>query len=137
LCFEGVFVPGPREVTEVFWNACCAAAVATGLTGAVHQLKEAMDQFQQKCLMSLSKNRSGVPFLRTDMPRVLIPRESDTTSAVKKEEAFAMIQRTMEEIMTKHNTAFLNSFRQMMVDVFGPSVDKHFEQGESSTAVNG
>jgi hypothetical protein len=71
------------------------------------------------------------------MPRVLIPRESDTTSAVKKEEAFAMIQRTMEEIMTKHNTAFLNSFRQMMVDVFGPSVDKHFEQGESSTAVIG
>jgi hypothetical protein len=25
----------------------------------------------------------------------------------------------------------------MMVGVFGPSVDKHFEQGESSTAVNG
>jgi hypothetical protein len=48
-----------------------------------------------------------------------------------------MIQQTMEEIMTRHNTAFLNSFRQMMVGVFGPSVDKHFEQGESSTAVNG
>jgi hypothetical protein len=31
--FWGVFVPGPREVTEAFWNACCAAAVATGLTG--------------------------------------------------------------------------------------------------------
>jgi hypothetical protein len=43
----------------------------------------------------------------------------------------------MEEIMTKHNTAYLNSFRQMMVGVFGPSVDKHFEQGESSIAVNG
>jgi hypothetical protein len=37
LCFGGVFVPGPREVTEAVWNACCAAAVATGLTGAVHQ----------------------------------------------------------------------------------------------------
>jgi hypothetical protein len=87
--------------------------------------------------MSFSKNRSGVPFLRTDMPRVLMPRESDTTSATEKQEAFAMIQRTMEEIMTRHNTAFLNSFRQMMVGVFGPSVDKHFEQGESSTTVNG
>jgi hypothetical protein len=43
----------------------------------------------------------------------------------------------MEEIMARHNTAFLNSFRQMMVGVFGPSVDKHFEQGESSAAVNG
>jgi hypothetical protein len=28
------------------------------------QLKEAIDQFQQKCLMSFSKNRSGVPFLK-------------------------------------------------------------------------
>jgi hypothetical protein len=25
----------------------------------------------------------------------------------------------------------------MMVDVFGPSVDKHFEQGESSATANG
>jgi hypothetical protein len=101
------------------------------------QLKEAMDQFQQKCLMSFSKNKSGVPFLRTDMPRVLMPGESDTTSAAEKQEVFAMIQRTMEEIMTIHNTAFLNSFRQMMVGVFGPSVDKHFEQGESSAAAAG
>jgi hypothetical protein len=37
LCFEGVLGPGPREVTEAFWNACCAAAIAIGLTGSVHQ----------------------------------------------------------------------------------------------------
>jgi hypothetical protein len=55
------------------------------------QLKEAMDQFQQKYLMSFSKNRSDVPFLRTDMPRVLMPGESDTTSVMEKQEAFAMI----------------------------------------------
>jgi hypothetical protein len=35
--FWGCFVPRPKEVTEVFWNACCVAAVATGLTGSVHQ----------------------------------------------------------------------------------------------------
>jgi hypothetical protein len=33
----GVFVPGPREVTEALWNACCAAAAATGLTSAGHR----------------------------------------------------------------------------------------------------
>jgi hypothetical protein len=37
LCFEGVFVPGPREVTEALWKICCAVAVATGLTGSVHR----------------------------------------------------------------------------------------------------
>jgi hypothetical protein len=101
------------------------------------QLKEAMDQFQQKCLMSFSKNRSGVPFLRIDMPRVLMLGESDATSAVEKQEAFSMIRQTMEEIMARHNTTFLNSIWQMMVGAFGPSVDKHFEQGESSVAAAG
>jgi hypothetical protein len=62
------------------------------------------------------------------MPRVLMPGETDATVAAEKQEAFAMIQQTMEEIMARHNTAFLNSFRQMMVGVFVPSVDKHFEQ---------
>jgi hypothetical protein len=38
--------------------------------------------------------------------------------------------------MARHNTAFLNSFGQMMTGIFGPSVDKHFE-GESSAAVTG
>jgi hypothetical protein len=39
------------------------------------QLNDAIDQFQHKCLMSFAKNRSGVPYLKTDMPRVLLPGE--------------------------------------------------------------
>jgi hypothetical protein len=101
------------------------------------QLKEAIDQFQQKCLMSFSKNRSGVPFLKSEMPRVLMPGETDATVAAEKQKFFGMIQQTMEDIMARHNTAFLNIFRQMMVGIFGPSVDKHFEQGESSATAAG
>jgi hypothetical protein len=74
------------------------------------QLKEVVEQFQQKCLISFSKKRSGVPFLRTDMPRVLMPGETDATTAAEKQEAFGMIQQAMEHIMARHNTAFLNSF---------------------------
>jgi hypothetical protein len=47
-----------------------------------------------------------------------------------------MVQRTLEDIMARHNTAFLNIFQQMMVGIFGPGVNKHFE-GELSTAVTG
>jgi hypothetical protein len=101
------------------------------------QLKEAIDQFQQKCLMSFSKNRSGVPFLKSEMPIVLMPGETDTTTTAEKQEVFGMIQQTMEDIMARHNTAFLNRFRQMMVGIFGPSVDKHFEQGETSATAAG
>jgi hypothetical protein len=86
--------------------------------------------------MSFSKNRSGVPYLKSDMPRVLLPGEPDTTSAEEKQEIFLMVQRTLEDIMARHNTPFLNSFQQMMVGVFGPGVNKHFE-GESSAAVSG
>jgi hypothetical protein len=52
------------------------------------QLKEAIDQFQQKCLMSFSKNKSGVPYLKSDMPRVLLPGEPDTTTVEEKKEVF-------------------------------------------------
>jgi hypothetical protein len=55
------------------------------------QLKEAIGQFQPKYLMSFSKNRSGVPFLKFDMPRVLLPGEPDTTSAEGKQEVFSMV----------------------------------------------
>jgi hypothetical protein len=50
------------------------------------QLKEVVDQFRQKCLMSFSKNRSGVPYLKSNMPRVLLPGEPETTSAEEKQE---------------------------------------------------
>jgi hypothetical protein len=34
----------------------------------LQQLKDATDQFQTKCLMSFKKNRSGVPYLKSEMP---------------------------------------------------------------------
>jgi hypothetical protein len=36
------------------------------------QLQDAVDQFQQKCLLSFKKNRSGVPYLKNEMPKVLL-----------------------------------------------------------------
>jgi hypothetical protein len=35
--------------------------------------------------MSFSKNRSGVPYLKSDMPRVLLLGEPATTSAEEKQ----------------------------------------------------
>jgi hypothetical protein len=122
-------MPDIQDVLDVTFNELSSE----------HQLllKEAVEQFQLKCLMLFSKNRSGVPFLKSDMPRVLMPGETYATTAAEKQEAFGMIQQAMEDIMARHNTAFLNSFRQMMVGVFGPSMDKHFEQGETSATAIG
>jgi hypothetical protein len=44
------------------------------------------------------------------MPRVLMLGETDATPAAEKQEAYDMIRKTMEDIMDRHNTAFLNMF---------------------------
>jgi hypothetical protein len=108
------------------------------------QLKDAIDQFQQKCLMSFGKNRSGVPYLKSDMPRVMLLGEPNTTSSQEKHEALNAFQETIETVMVKHHTTFLNMFKQMMVGVFGPGIERMLsrvshqtsttEVGETSTA---
>jgi hypothetical protein len=108
------------------------------------QLKDAIDQFQQKCLMSFGKNRSGVPYLKSDMPRVLLPGEPDSTAAQEKQEVLNAFRETIDNVMVKHHTAFLNMFKKMMVGVFGPGMKRMLsrvspqassaEVGETSTA---
>jgi hypothetical protein len=108
------------------------------------QLKDAIDQFQQKCLMSFVKNRSGVPYLKSDMPRVLLPGEPDSSSAQEKQEVLNAFRETIDNVMVKHHTVFLNMFKQMMVGVFGPGMERMLsrvspqastaEVGETSTA---
>jgi hypothetical protein len=61
--------------------------------------------------MSFSKNRSGVPYLMSDMPRVLLSGEPDTTFAEEKQEVMNAVQQTIENIMAKHNIVVLNMFR--------------------------
>jgi hypothetical protein len=92
------------------------------------QLKDAIDQFQTKCLMSFGKNRSGVPYLKTEMPRVLLPGEPDTTAFQEKEEALNAFRETAEAMMGKHHTTFLSMFKQMVIGVFGPCMEKVFSR---------
>jgi hypothetical protein len=107
------------------------------------QLQDVVDQFQQKCLLSFKKNRSGVPYLKNEMPRVLLPGESDATSQQEKEECARVFQESADYMLSKHNKAFLGSLQQMMVAVFGPGMEQAFgkapiqggtvELGESSS----
>jgi hypothetical protein len=73
------------------------------------QLQDVMDQFQQKCLLSFKENRSGVPYLKNEMPRVLLPGESDTTTQQEKEECMRVFQESADYMLSKHNKAFLGA----------------------------
>jgi hypothetical protein len=107
------------------------------------QLQDAVDQFQQKCFLSFKKNRSGVPYLKNEMPRVLLPGESDATTQQEREECMQVFRDTADHVLSKHHRAFLSVFKQMMVVVFGPSMEQVFnktpfhggtvEMGESSS----
>jgi hypothetical protein len=92
------------------------------------QLQDVMDQFQQKCLLSFKKNRSGVPYLKNEMPRVLLPGVSDTTAQQEKKECMRVFQESADYMLSKHNKAFLGALQQMMVAVFGPGMEQAFSK---------
>jgi hypothetical protein len=110
----------------------------------LQQLKDATDQFQQKCLLSFKKNRSGVPYLKNEMPRVLLSGETDATTLQEKEECIQVFRDAAEVVLGRHHKAFLGMFKQMMVGVFGQGMEQVFsrvspqgycaEIGESSSA---
>jgi hypothetical protein len=113
----------------------------------LQQLKDATDQFQQKCLLSFKKNRSGVPYFKNEMPRVLLSGETDATTLQEKEECMQAFRDAAEDVLSRHHRAFLGVFKQMMVGVFGPGMEQMFsrvspqgycaEIGESSSAQPG
>jgi hypothetical protein len=96
--------------------------------GQLQQLKDATDQFQLKCLVSFKKNKSGVPYLKNEMPRVLLSRETDATTLQEKEEALQAFRDSAEAVLGRHHKAFLNMFKQMMVGVFGPGMEQVFSR---------
>jgi hypothetical protein len=51
------------------------------------QLKDTIDQFQMKCLMSFGKNRSGVRYLKSEMPEFCC-QESLTLHLFKRNKRF-------------------------------------------------
>jgi hypothetical protein len=75
------------------------------------QLKDVADQFQQKCLLSFKKNRSGVPCLKNEMPRVLLPGESDATTQQEREECMQAFRDAADDILGRHHRAFLGAFK--------------------------
>jgi hypothetical protein len=78
--------------------------------------------------MSFKKNRSGVPYLKNEMPRVLLSKETDATTLQEKEEVLQAFRDSGEAVLGRHHRAFLSMFKQMMVGVFGPSMEQVFSR---------
>jgi hypothetical protein len=94
----------------------------------LQQLEDATDQFQQKCLLSFKRNRSGIPYLKNEMPRVLLPGESDATTLQEREECMQAFRDAADDVLSRHHRAFLGVFKQMMVAAFGPGMELIFSR---------
>jgi hypothetical protein len=75
------------------------------------QLQDVVDQFQQKCMLSFKKNRSGIPYLKNEMPRVLLPGESDATTQQEREECIQAFRDAADHVLSRHHKAFLGAFK--------------------------
>jgi hypothetical protein len=79
-------------------------------------------------LLSFKKNRSGVPYLKNEMPRVLLPGESNATTQQEREECMQVFRDTADHVLSRHDRAFLGAFKQMMVVFFGPGMEQAFSK---------
>ena len=91
-------------------------------------VQQACDQYLKKCMMSFSKNKSNRIIQKQSLPRVLLPNQADYTEEEDAQRMTEIVYKALGETMTNHHTAFLNTFRAIMIQTFGPAADKHFEE---------
>ena len=78
--------------------------------------------------MSFSKNKSNRIIQKQSLPRVLLPNRADYTEEEDAQRMTEVIYKALGDTMTNHHTAFLNTFRSIMMQTFGPTADKYFEE---------
>jgi len=91
-------------------------------------VQQACDQFQHKCLISFSKNKSNRVFQKQSLPRVLLPHQTDYTEEEDAQQMDELVYKAMGDTMKNHHLTFLNTFHAIMVNTFGPTADKYFEE---------
>jgi hypothetical protein len=62
-------------------------------------------------LLSFKKNRSGVPYLKNEIPRVLLSGETDAITLQEKEECMQAFRDAADDVIGRHHKAFLGMFK--------------------------
>ena len=79
---------------------------------------KAIEEFQNKCLLSYTKTRDNKVVQKYPLPRVLMHGQSDTDEADDSHFIVESINKSIHDAMLNHNTAFLNIFHNTMKEVF-------------------
>ena len=81
-------------------------------------ISKAIEEFQNKCLLSYTKTCDNKVVQKYPLPRVLIHGKSDTDEADDRRFFVDAVNKCVHDAMLNHNTAFLNTFHNNMKEVF-------------------
>ena len=79
---------------------------------------KAIEEFQNKCLLSYTKTRDNKVIQKYPLPRVLMHGQSDTDEADDRCFFIDAVNKYVHDAMMNHNTVFLNTFHNTMKEVF-------------------
>ena len=77
-------------------------------------ISKAIEEFQNKCLLSYTKTRDNKVVQKFPLPRVLLHGQTDMTEAKDRHFFKEVVDKSIREAMSSHNEAFVDVFHNAM-----------------------
>ena len=81
-------------------------------------ISKAIEEFQNKYLLSYTKTRDNKIVQKYPLPRVLLNGQSDTDEAEDRHFFVEAVNKSIHDAILNYNTVFLNTFHNTMKEVF-------------------
>ena len=77
-------------------------------------ISKAIEEFQNKCLLSYTKTRDNTIVQKFPLPRVLLHGQTDTTEAEDRRFFKEVVDKSICDAISSHNEAFMDIFHNAM-----------------------
>ena len=77
-------------------------------------ISKAIEEFQNKCLLSYTKTRDNTIVQKFPLPRVLLHGQTDTTEAEDRRFFKEVVDKSICDAISNHNEAFMDVFHNAM-----------------------
>ena len=81
-------------------------------------ISKAIEEFQNKCLLSYTKTRDNIIIQKYPQPIVLLHGQTDADEAEGRHFFIEDVNKFIHDAMSYHNEVFLNTFHNTMKEVF-------------------
>jgi len=85
--------------------------------GDKNVIGKAIEEFQNKCLLSYSKTHNNTIVQKYPLPRVLLHGQTDTVEAKDRRFFMEVVNKYVRDAISSHNKAFLDTFHNTMKEV--------------------